>query len=114
MQASGGEAVQRWYDEPARAQRPAASGVRRPAEPGLAQLERVPSSASVAAAAYGLAHVLSLEATTAMPARGGKLLHEDKDSPRDRCPAEHKEHDRERKIVPRHSGFPIGHRPASP
>ena len=63
----------------------------------------------MAAAADGLAHVLSFEATAALPAGGGKLLHEDEDGPRDRGPAEHEEHDRKRKIVPRH--FRISYRP---
>jgi hypothetical protein len=65
----------------------------------------------VAAAADGLAHVLSLEATAAAPAGGGKLLCEDKDGPRDCRPAEHEEHHCERKVVPRH--FRFSYRPPS-
>jgi hypothetical protein len=53
--------------------------------------------------------VLSLEATAAAPAGGGKLLHEDKDGPCDGRPAEHEEHHCERKVVPRH--FRISYRP---
>ena len=63
----------------------------------------------MAAAADGLAHVLSFEATAAAPAGRGKLLHEDKDGPRDCRPAEHEEHYCERKVVPRH--FRISYRP---
>ena len=55
-----------------------------------------------------------VEAAAATPTGGGKLLHEHQDGARDSGPAEHEEHDRERKVVPGHSDFPIGRAVGTP